>query len=445
MPRFKALQDLVRPLFVAAGLIASRVGGLAATLAYTLILTRLIPAREVGDVAALTSGLTIGAVLATLNYQAGVSRHLVQAINAGDERTAASFMATGRLVLFIGSPVVALGHYFLMRYWNPTISPTAVGLASLAIPFLAATINRGGIASQLGNPLGSQFANLVFRPVSLLLMVAAIGIAGLGLNETVVAGAMLASCVLAWVAQHLLRSRLSLPVPKGPLTPQAFEWIRTGLILSPRTVVQQYLPDLTILAASVTLPPAEVALLMVTLRCVNIIRFSIVSLEMAVTPRLVRAEARNDRQQVDRLLTFGSQTRFWPVLAICGAAYLLAPYILQVFGERYAAADDALRLGLLLPLSMAGFGPSYILLIAKGYIKTVGLIAALALAVVCTLVPIAGAAFGLNGVVAVSTGTVAATMAAYYIALRATSGLDTSIVASSLRLLARSRARKDRD
>lgn len=432
---------LLGSLIASAMLLGSRLGGVALTLAYTVLIARLMSPAEVGMVASLNSGMIFAAALVTLNYEAGVSRHLVQAIEAGDRAAINGFLRTGRLILVISAPLVAVGHYFIMRALNPAIPPIALMMTSLAIPVLASLVYYGRAVSQLGLPMRSQFANLFARPLLLLGLVSTAPLVLGVISPEVVAMALLISSILAWAIQRLLLARNGV-LPqidgKGDMS-QARGWIATGAYLSPRMLIEQYLPDAVIFAASAALPHSQVALLMITMRCVNIIRFGIVSVEMALTPKLVRAEARKEDAVRDRILTLGGHMRFWPVLAACLIVCAVAPWLLGLFGPAYVEGANALRLSLITPLSLAMFGPSYVLLTARGYARSVGVIALAGIVSLFVLVPLASGAAGLLGASGAASAIAFSMSCAYWLVLKLRTGIDSSIFGATARLLARRR------
>lgn len=426
-------------IFSSAGLLGSRLGGVALTLAYTLLIARVMSQSDVGIVATLNSGMVFASALVTLNYEAGASRHLVQAMEAGRKYEVNGYLRVGRKLLLFSGPLVAVIHFFVMRAINPTIPMLALVMTSVAIPVIASLIYFGRLVSQLGLPIRSQFANLFVRPMLLFGLVTADVLIINQTSPTAIATCLLGSAVLSWLSQRLLLARNGvLPAIDGAGDHRkARTWIATGAFLSPRMVVEQYFPDAVIFASSAALTHSDVALLMITMRFVNILRFGIVSVEMALTPKLARAEARNDIRTRNSIIDIGGQMRFWPVLIACAVVMVLAPWVLSLFGKSYAHGADALRLSLITPLGMALFGPSYILLIVKGHVKTIGAVAILGLISLFILVPIASRFGGLLGSVGASSAIAFGMNAAFYATLRTRTGLDTSIFGSTARILKR--------
>ncbi|MDB5438917.1 MAG: hypothetical protein JWM33_1344, partial [Caulobacteraceae bacterium] len=363
-----------------AGVLVSRLGGVALTLAYTLLIARLMSPAEVGISSTLTSTMTFAAFLATLNFESGALRYLVHALAAKDDRTAKGFLVVGQWLLWVGGPLAAVAHFFIVHALKPSFPVQAVFLASLGVPVLASLIYFARAVSQLGYPTRSQLANLFVRPLVLLIIV---GCASLLIKLSVVllTAALLGSCVIGWFAQRiLLANGRGLPRIEGPGDiSRAPTWLASGVMLAPRLIIEQYLPDFVIMAASAALSHAEIGVLMVVMRCSNMIRFAAVSVEMAITPRLARADAQNNHAERDRILAMASHMRFWPVFAVSVITFVLAPWILQIFGPAYVAGAWALRISLITPVALALFGPSHVLLVVRGHIKVVGALATVAL------------------------------------------------------------------
>ena len=427
----KGSGGLLGSLVSSVGLLVSRVGGVALTLAYTLLIARLMTPSEVGVASTLTSSMTFAAFLATLNFGSGALRYLVHALAAKDDRKAKGFLQVGLVLLLVGGPVAAVAHYFIVHATKTTFPVAAVLLTSLAVPVLASLLYFARTVSQLGSPTRSQLANLFVRPLVLLAVVGGVSLI-MPLNVVVVAAAMLASCVIAWLFQRfLLSGGRGLPKIEGPgAVGEAPAWIASGLLLSPRLIIEQYLPDFVIMASAAALSHAEVGILMVAMRCSNMIRFAVISVEMATTPRLARADARNDVAGREKILRVARHMRFWPVLAVSIATFVMAPWLMRIFGPAYGAGADALRVSLITPVALALFGPSHVLLVVRGHMKVVGALAAIALVALFVAIPLAGREWGLVGVSAATSGVMVVMFLSFYVALKALTGIDPSILAS---------------
>jgi len=224
---------------------------------------------------------------------------------------------------------------------------------------------------------------------------------------------------------------VTLPTGTGPL--DTGQWsaglgLPLAIELSPRVAFAQYLPDLTIILASPWLGAADTAVLLIVLRCANLVRFGVVSVEMSITPRLARADADGDAPARARILRTSAHLRFWPVMAGCAALALLAPGILSVFGPQYVAGVDAFRVSLLAPVVLALFGPSHVILTVRGRLWWVAASAGLGLGTLAVGVPIGHALGGLTGIAAATAAaTLASSFTAWYVLKRLT-GLDTSVV-----------------
>jgi O-antigen/teichoic acid export membrane protein len=198
--------------------------------------------------------------------------------------------------------------------------------------------------------------------------------------------------------------------------------------MSPMMLLQDYLQHAIVLAAAMTLPAAEVAVLAISLRFISLIRFGVLSVNMAASPLIARAIAAGDVVRRDARLRSAALLKAPAAMLASAAVIVLSGPIMTLFGPEYSGKGGVLACFTLIPLIAAVLGPNHMLLNISGKRSAVFAISLAALAVLFVAVPAAASAFGVAGAAAAATLSYALWETALYLAVRVKLGMDASIL-----------------
>ncbi len=444
--RLHILRDLsrLRPIRVpgpgsalgatSAFLVVGRAGGALASLAATLVMARLMDPADVGFVLAVIASAFLASVISTLNLESGSIRFLVAAREARRPAEARGFIFFGRAVLLCAAPAVVAIFVAVNAPHPRTLPPDylrAIGFAAATIPLMGWLRLNGAHGTALGAVRRSSAPRTALQPLVFFALLAG---AAAGLDRTgpdVVLAAFFAAAAATALAQaYLLRAAFREVCGAARIHHQWSDWALNGLFLTPILLMQEYMQYVVTLAASLGLNARDTAYLGVALRFVALIRFAVMAVNMAASPRISAAMARGDAGERDRHLHATAMVKIAPVLLAVSAVWLFSGDLLALFGAPYRAACEALLWFTLIPLASALLGPNALLLNVGGMRRTLFVYASLAVAALFALVPLAGAKSGLEGAAAAASLVYVAWEIGLYGAARRRLKADGSLAAA---------------
>lgn len=148
-----------------------RTVGTAATLAYTLLMSRTMTPADVGIVWSIWSASFIATTFVTLNIGAAAVRDVVAARVQGRDDLAAGFIVASRALLAVTGPLVCLVFLGLAYLRDPeALQDHLLGytMATLAIPVLGWIQTNASHAAALHRALLSQVPRMLIRPLLFL-------------------------------------------------------------------------------------------------------------------------------------------------------------------------------------------------------------------------------------------------------------------------------------
>lgn len=412
-----------------ASLVAARICGSVLTLAYTLLLARMMAPDDLGLVMSAMSVAFLASVVASLNVESGSIRFLVRYLADGDRPLAAGFVAVGRRIV-LASTVL------LLPLWAGTwlvggdgTAATVYAVAFATAPALAVTRLYSRHAGALDAVLRGALPRMLVRPA---LFTGVLGAGYLLGADAGPLGAMLlyllAAVLVLGLQARLLRRCLAFAAGPADTGPWRL-WVRTGVMLAPMLVMNEYMNYVVLGAAGLGLPAAGVAQLAIALSLQNILGFSVTAVDMAFGPRIAGALAADDRARCRSLLGTAALAKCVAVVGGGGAILALREPVLGLFGSHYAEAASGFLILATMPLVAAVLGPAALVLNILGRRRE--LLAGCALGIVALGIgtPLGGHLGGLDGAAAGAALGFLAYQAVLYLLCRRATGVDPSLFA----------------
>ena len=366
--RFFSGSESLRASGSAGLMVVTRVIGTFGTLAYTVMMARMLDPKEFGLVWTLWSAVFIASYLSTLNIGATAIREVTRARALGNEAAAAGFVILSRRVLVSMSGLVMMAFGALIWMRNPEIvaqHPVAVLLAAVMIPVMGWNATNASQAVALDQVLRSQIPAMLLRPLVFVVALGAIWTAGITIGLEVVTGIYLTVVVVIAMVQYaLIRPFFGFMKDVTPDITGWQRWISTGLMLAPNRLLTDRLKDVLLLISAVPLGAVGVAQMAVALSVTNFLSFTINAVETSFSPKIARALSQNDApngvpQNSPRTTHFLAISGLIKLGMMAGGAVMLwlcMPLIMALFGQGYAQSADLMWWFYLVPLSVAVFG-----------------------------------------------------------------------------------------
>jgi len=348
------------------GLLLFRVVGMLCGLTFTILLARTMDQTAVGQVTAGFSLAMLLAMVTTLNIGAGELRFLVAYLAEKDIRRAAGFVSTGRRIALFTSLLILLpvaGVFAAHRLGYPTVAPSHLLLSLIAAVILGWLRLNSSLVHAHGHVLLARIPESLLRPAFMLISLA-IGLAmGSHFDSTDIMVLFVTNLALVGLIQKITTQNIMSPLYNESMPDYSHirDWVKVGIqVMIPLLFLQYSLDTIVVLSARV-LSPAEVAILGIILRISGFILFAVSAVDMAVGPRLAHEIHTGNNIAANRLLALSGHLKFWPVLIGCGLLAFFGEWVLGIFGEKYQSGVDALRMLTAIPLILAFFGPTTLL------------------------------------------------------------------------------------
>lgn len=439
-PQMRQVFADVRNIAGASGaLLAGRIIGAAAGFAFAILLARTLPQHEVGIVFTAISSAFLASVLITLNVESGSIRFLVAARESGKADTVKGFIYFGRLVLLCAAPVVVGGYAALSFVREGAGANAALAfLAAGSIPIIGWLRLAGTHATAMGRPAVGSLPRTALQPVALLILYPACLLAGAKSTAELAIACFLASFALTAIVQYAL---LRGTVRAGPSRERDFSgwrnWLANGFFMSPIILLQEYLQHAVVIVAALALDPDEIAVLAISLRFISLVRFGVLSVNMASSPGISRAVARADHEERDRRLRAAAWLKTPAAALACLGVIVSAEPLLALIGPEYAGGGKALVWLTLIPLASAAFGPNQMILNISGAQSWVFGVSLITIGVAALAIPFAGATGAAAGAAMAAALIFAAWEAALHVVTKWRFGVDASFFAAATRRVRR--------
>jgi O-antigen/teichoic acid export membrane protein len=359
-------------------------GGLA-DLGLSVTSIRLVPHyRETGKLA-LLRGLIRGSRLASLGV--------------------------GCTMTAVGAAILWLFHPLAHQYMLPAF------LALFCLPLYAVTQVQDGLAKGFAWMAVSLVPPYILRPTFLLLAMVSAHLAGLPMEATTAAGAVIVATWLAGAVQTLLLNRrLRGALTKGPRHYTFKPWILAALPLLVMTGSDLTLQSADVLIVSRYMTPTDVAIYFAAAKTMALIMFVHYAVGSAVANRYAALHARGDREALQSFARDAVHWTFWPSLAAAILLLALGLPLLWLFGPQFVDGYPVMLILVVGFLFRSSMGPAEFLLNMLGEHKICAAVlfmtAVLNIALNLVLVPL----FGLLGAAtATSVALVVAALTNYVV------------------------------
>jgi O-antigen/teichoic acid export membrane protein len=415
---YNKLQDMMQAgsllgtVGTSAGVFSIRLGGAVANFIFSILIARYLAPEDVGFVFLAMSLAMLASLFTTLNMDNGAVRHLLHPFTKGDKAEAAGFIHFTRKMLLLTSPVVmllfALALITSQHLKGNLTGPHFWGIiaTSFSVPLLASIRLGSRWGHSLSAILRSMLSHSLFRPLLLCGLTAIYVLGGFPPRLDVFLGFATLACLAAVVCQYfLLRDTFAFTKEHEADTSKSGTWMRTGVYLSVTVLLLEYFQNIVVVASAFGLKDADVAQLNIALRFIGFLGMGLMAVNMAISPPVSKALAEQRVGQAQWMLSMSTHLKFWPTVLVTALVWLLAPFMVGLFGEVYREAAWALRIFALLPLISAFFGPSIMLLNILGRQKDIFRISAVAVALIVLSIPVAGKYYGINGAAIAAVAT----------------------------------------
>lgn len=421
----------------AAIIVLVRAASTVLTMVYTVLITRTTTTDGTGLVMSAMSVAFIASVLFSLNVESGSIRFLVRYRDACETALAKGFVTFGRRIVLGATALAALaGAAYVALSHADGIGPGALSylLAIGMCPLLAMTRLQGRHGTALDAVLASTLPRLVVRPLVFTLILGAAWYFGKTLGPAAIMAMFVFSVLLVALIQYVaLRPSYAFMHGAKPDLSEWRGWASTGVLLSPSLVLQEYLKNVVIGAAALTLSASGVAFLSVAISVTNFLNFAISAVDSSYGPRIARAMTSGNRAHLSRLLASSVVMKLAGVIAGGILLLLFGRPILGLFGPEYVQALPLLSIFMILPLTNALFGPSILLLNISGISSPVFFWTGGGLALMVALISLGGVVGGMTGAAIGTAAGYFVMQAGLFFASVARTGIDASIRAAFAR------------
>jgi O-antigen/teichoic acid export membrane protein len=415
---------------VASASFGLNVLNLAATVGLTALLARTMSVDAFGLyswVVAIVTLLTIPAVL-------GVDRLLVRDVAVHVSRAAFAdarglIRWTALLVLGVSIAIAVTGATAFALLGNGSAQWAALLIGLLALPFVAAGRVTGSALMGGGHVVIGQAADLVLRPVALIvLVVAAVVVLRSPVDApTAVALFAVSAAVALAVGAYALRRRVLSSMSAATPTYRPREWAAAAIALTLLSGAALINTQMGVALLGVLDTPDAAGLYAVAQRGALLVAFPLMAVNAALAPTAARLWAARDVDQLQKLVTRAARGSLVVAVGIAlvfavGGRMLLG----GIFGSPFEAATGALAILTIGQVFNVATGSVATLLIMSGHQWRAGLGivvgAALNGAVAIFLIPTLHA----DGAAIAATASLVLSNLIHVVICRRTLGIDPS-------------------
>lgn len=376
-------------------LIGARVGGTVLTLAYTLLLSRVASQHDFGVAMAAMSVSLLASVPMSMNVEMGSVRYLSKYAAEKQDALAAGFIRfVVHVIVLMTGLMVLIGGGYLLGANNTGQELWAYAIALSAAPIIAMSRLSSKNAVVFDAVLSGTLPRMLVRPLLFIVFVGGAFIVGASMSAISIVLMYLASAIVAYAMQYvLLRKYFQKYLAVAPDYSEKWQWLKTGVMLSPLLVMNEFLRDVIITSASVSLAKDQVALLVIAISLIGVLSFAVTSVDIALTSRVAQALMNSATERARKLMAMAASLKCLAVLIVGTCVVLLRDPILSLLGDDYVAAGSGLVMLMAMPASSAILGPGDMVLTVLGHRKYV-LIASLCGLVATATLTIGGGLLG---------------------------------------------------
>ncbi|MEM8551279.1 MAG: hypothetical protein AAGF45_02795 [Pseudomonadota bacterium] len=380
----------------AAILVALRLSGAAAGMAFALLMARTMGAQEMGQaVTALAAAMFLSS-LTTGSSEPGAPRFITQYLEHGDPGSARGFIRLNWRVFTGLLPLSMIGAIAI--YFHGGLAPE-FALVPIAAAVMGALRIGAAHALGFGRVVVSVAPGAVIRQFCVLglfaLYAAAIGAP----SPAMVVAFLIAGALCAFtVQQAALRPQYN-TLMSGPAQMTHWRtWLTTGWFLGPTLLFIEYSREVLLFFSAFGVPPETVATLSVATAITGFARFGIAAVNQSVTPALSRAIARGDSTEMERLIFGGNLLKLAGTILALIVLVVFGEHIMAVFGPAFIPAAALFPVLMVEMFALAVLGPGSNVLALSGHHRLLPVAAFAALMALAAGSAAAGALYGAVGI-----------------------------------------------
>ncbi|HET6519070.1 MAG TPA: lipopolysaccharide biosynthesis protein [Geminicoccaceae bacterium] len=410
----------------AAAALAVNVAGVGLAVLAQLVLARALGAEGYGVYAYVFAWVGLLVLLATLGFETALLRFvpdyrarrawgaLKGVVRHAERRT----LAAGVALAAVGVPAALL----LLGPERPKLAVTfCIGLA--AVPVAALLRVRGSTVRGFGHPAVALAADVPVREATILLAVGVVVSAPAAtgaLDASAAMAAMLLGTGFGLAAVSVARHRLCLRrVPAVAPWADGAGWSRVAAGLLLIAGMNLALRRVDILLVGALLGTTEAGAYAVAVYAADLAALPLLAVNAIFAPTIAALYGAGERERLRHLVTATARWGAAAALAIAAPLFVLAPWLLALFGHEFVAAADALRIVLAGNLARALAGSVVLLMTLTGHERQAAAVFAAAVAASLALNAVLIPAFGLVGAASATALTMIGWSAALAVLVRA--------------------------
>jgi O-antigen/teichoic acid export membrane protein len=388
---------------------AVRLAGAGAGFAAQMVMARSFGAPALGLFYAVTSLVTVVAMLALQGYPAVATRFLARYRER--EGLAVAFVGAAARHAALGTAIAAAGLVAVALAWPFESAQARAGLliGAACLPFLAMIGHSAAIAAANRRFDIAYVPDALARPAMLLAGVAALAASGLPTTGAVAIGLFAAVAAGVALVQTPLAARLVPRVAPARVAPrQSRRWRREAWGAAIVALFVGAFADVAIVLAAPLMPKAEVAVFGLCLKLSFLVGFLVQAAHHVAAPDLADARRTGDGARLRAALRKAVVIPVAVTLAATLGALALGGPVLGLFGPDFGAGEGVLVLLLAAQAVRAAAGPSVTMLTLAGAQGENAALCVMALVVLAVASLALASAFGaLGAAAAVALATLA--------------------------------------
>mgnify|MGYP000583778728 CR=1 FL=1 len=273
------------------------------------------------------------------------NRYIPTFVKAGVSSELGAYLKFSNLYVLISSLLVITICYSVKGiFWSDTSGRLYFDLISIAVAVLAFLQLQCGVLQAMHNAVLSQFLQTIARP---LLIIAAVFIwvyASPTINDSqLVIAFIIINLILALAAFVFVYKGASNQISKASSSPiKTKEWLLSaygmGVVVLFNLVINQF--DVFFIGAY--LGAEDAAIYNVALRLATLVQFPAIALGMVIAPQIAKMWADKETAKIEKTIHIGSIACLVFSIIVSIVIWLMADFLLGLFGEQYIAGKQVL-------------------------------------------------------------------------------------------------------
>lgn len=357
--------------FAALKVLIIRCAGAGLAYATQVLLARLLGQTEYGVFALIWVWILVLGHLTPMGFAQAVCRFAPHYRARNEQNLLRGFLQTGAMmVAFLSSATALIGGALLWfaapLFDNIYVLPFA--LALIAFPLFAMQDYVENIARSFSWTILAIAPPFIIRNGLIATGLLAAYFWQVPMSAGLAVGVTIGAVLVALLIQTgLIWWRLKKHLPSGPIERDMHSWIKTALPLIFVDGAMVLFSNADILILSLFVEPATIAVYFAASRILQLVGFVQYAATVATAQRFTALNALNDHPALSALASTTTRLTFIVSASAALFIYLIAPYLLALFGEGFDAALPVLVVLMLGLVLQAAAGPGEDLLNMLGH------------------------------------------------------------------------------